>query len=116
MRTGEEQYRSIYNHCDGYPSHLGNVLLNHYKSEEKVKSLIDKGSISFIQEDGTISERDLYQEPAVVNSSPEGGLDGGDRDYLYLYDKVWKFKRLSGEGLCKDWTELTFTPGIADEE
>ena len=111
MRTGEKEYKSIYNHSDGYPSYLGNVLLKHYKDEEKVKSLIDNGSISFIQKDGTVLESDLYHEPAVVSSSPGDWLDGGDRDYLYLYDKVWKFKWLSGEG--KDWTELTFTPDAA---
>ena len=32
--------RSIYCHWDGYPSHHGPILLEHYTTQEKVESLI----------------------------------------------------------------------------
>jgi hypothetical protein len=37
---------SIYSHWDGYPSHHGTILLNHYKTLSKVKSLVKLGAIS----------------------------------------------------------------------
>ncbi len=40
----------IYCHWDGYPEHNGKVLLSHYKSQEKVKSLLALGNLSFLAE------------------------------------------------------------------
>lgn len=41
---------SIYSHWDGYPSHHGPLLLENYKTEEKVRKLISLGSISHLDE------------------------------------------------------------------
>ena len=38
--------KSIYCHWDGYPQNNGNILIKHYTDIEKVKSLIELGSIS----------------------------------------------------------------------
>lgn len=37
---------SIYSHWDGYPSHNGKILLEHFTDREKVKRLIELGNIS----------------------------------------------------------------------
>ena len=41
---------SIYCHWDGYPSNNGRILVNHYTDREKVKALIELGSISSLCE------------------------------------------------------------------
>ena len=38
--------QTIYCHFDGYPSHVGRILLEHYQSPEKVEQLIKLGALS----------------------------------------------------------------------
>lgn len=47
---------SIYCHWDGYPSHHGPILLEHYTTQEKVESLIELGSISSLAPETEIPE------------------------------------------------------------
>lgn len=46
--TGENKYRAVYCHNDGYLTYNGAMLLDHYDSAEAVKHLIDLGDVSFI--------------------------------------------------------------------
>ena len=48
--------RSIYCHWDGYLSNNGRILLQHYKTQEKVESLIALGSISSLEPETEIPE------------------------------------------------------------
>lgn len=48
MQIEENQYRTIYCHSDGYLTYNGAMLLDYYNTPEKVKELIDLGSISFL--------------------------------------------------------------------
>jgi hypothetical protein len=48
--------RSIYCHWDGYPSHHGPILLENYKTQEKVEALIALGSISSLAPEVEIPE------------------------------------------------------------
>ena len=45
-KTPEGKIRSVYCHWDGYPEHNGKILLDNYKDIEKIKALIELGSIS----------------------------------------------------------------------
>ena len=54
--SNADNYDSIYCHWDGAPSHNGQILLEHYDTEEKVKELIALGSISSLNK---------YVKPAV---------------------------------------------------
>lgn len=58
--------RSIYCHWDGYPSHHGPILLEHYTTQEKVESLIELGSISSLAPKTEIPEgvTHNFEEPA----------------------------------------------------
>jgi hypothetical protein len=47
---------SVYSHWDGYPSHNGRVLFEHYKDSAKLKKLIDLGSLSILAENVDIPE------------------------------------------------------------
>ena len=37
---------SIYCHHDGYPEVVGEILVNHYKTEEKIRKLLELGDMS----------------------------------------------------------------------
>lgn len=41
---------SIYCHFDGYLSHNGRILVNHYQDESKIRELINLGDISILDE------------------------------------------------------------------
>lgn len=40
--------RSIYCHFDGYPSHNGQILVDHYRTSAQVEELIELGSLSVL--------------------------------------------------------------------
>lgn len=45
-----DSIRSIYCHHDGYPSHTGKMLVEHYMDESVARALIALGDISFLSE------------------------------------------------------------------
>lgn len=49
---------SIYCHFDGYPAHVGKMLLEHYQDGEKIEELLKLGNISSLGAE--ISEVDAY--------------------------------------------------------
>lgn len=49
IRKPDESIEAIYVHWDGYPSHTGNILLNHYNTYEQVEHLINLGNLSSIE-------------------------------------------------------------------
>lgn len=42
--------QTIYIHSDGYPSHNGRILLNHYNTEDAVRTLLSLGDLSVLGE------------------------------------------------------------------
>ena len=46
-----EGIKSIYLHYDGYPSHAGAILEEHYNDAEKVQQLIEMGDMSSLAPD-----------------------------------------------------------------
>jgi hypothetical protein len=45
----ESGYSTIYCHWDGYPSHTGRLLKEHYDTQEKAEELIKLGSLSYLR-------------------------------------------------------------------
>ena len=45
-----DKLKSVYCHWDGYPSHNGKMLVEHYNTHEKAQALIALGSLSSLQE------------------------------------------------------------------
>lgn len=45
VRVGDS-IKVIYGHWDGYPSHVGRLLLDHYNTQEKAESLVNLGNFS----------------------------------------------------------------------
>jgi hypothetical protein len=48
LKLDNGTYQGIYSHWDGYTSHNGRILFDHYKTYDKVKELVDLGSISVL--------------------------------------------------------------------
>lgn len=85
--TGENAIKIIYCHSDGYPSHQYPTLLTYYDFE-KVTELMQKGSISFLEEYNEREKIDYYNEPPMVLHTIEDYFkhcNNSDCEYEYLY-------------------------------
>jgi hypothetical protein len=84
--------QSIYCHWDGYPSHNGQLLMDHYKTSDKVESLIALGSISLLAPEVSIPEGSTHSF-----ESPESGIvvayhrDRGESLTVYIHDSAFSF-------------------------
>ena len=48
VEISEGQSLCVYCHWDGYPSHNGRILLNHYNTQELAEALVRIGDISVL--------------------------------------------------------------------
>ena len=46
IKNQDETITSIYCHYDGYPEHVGKILVENYKDETKIRKLMELGDIS----------------------------------------------------------------------
>ena len=131
MRLPDNTIQAIYCHNDGYPGGAGAVLGGWYTTPERVKALIDLGSLSQVnqelapapgtqhsfkkpQELVTIAyhrDRNDRLEPgenyATLEDYEAGAPETFGADYLYLFENgKWSFYSVYGE---KEWTELEVT-------
>jgi hypothetical protein len=49
--NGERIVKSIYCHWDGYPTGVGQTLIDHYQDRDKVLDLIELGAISYLEKE-----------------------------------------------------------------
>ena len=110
--------RSVYVHWDGYPSGVGQTLLDHYSDEDKLIALLDWGDISSLGPE--IGLRNSFQNPdpyfTVFYGRDRGEENTNARthkdidnfltnalphvDYVYLYDGgKWRCFENDGEEL-----------------
>ena len=54
-------YTSIYTHWDGYPEGVGVTLRDHYKTDEKIRHLLNLGDISSLDETVGATEVNSYK-------------------------------------------------------
>lgn len=111
MEMEDGTVRSIYCHWDGYPEHVGKILMEFYSNPDKVKDLIELGSISslgpILEPDGPHSfesplpgvvvayHRDREEDLVIEEHSSVPVFFNGDiQQYGYLFTQ-------EGEWLCK---------------
>ena len=136
MRLADGTIKAIYCHNDGYPGWTGAILGGWYTDPQKVKALIDLGSLSILgeklepapgaphtydnpQADVTIAyhrDRNDPLQPAVSFASIEEYVAKTPEDfwaeYLYLFeDGAWSFYAVYGD---RKWTALDVTVGGRD--
>lgn len=54
IRNDDGTSTRIYCHWDGYPSHVGAMLLEHHNSEESARALVAGGDCSSLEDDGSV--------------------------------------------------------------
>ena len=122
MKMPDGSIKAVRLNSDGYPGHTGAILAGWYKSEDRVKALLDLGELSCLGErldsedpnrgDLTIAYgRDAGEEamfPAQTFASVDEYYHNGESrmsaDYLYLYeDGRWLVYGLYND---PDWIEM----------
>lgn len=108
---------SIYCHWDGYPSHNGHILVNHYKDRQKVESLIALGDISSLDEQVECPEGHSFENRVDgytvayhrdrgeglrqrLNQTVNGFIRSDIEEYGYLFTQ-------QGEWICIDGSART---------
>ena len=114
-QIGEDRYKTIYCHCDGYLRHNGKMLLEHYNTPEQVDALLALGDISFLDEKLNPSSESPHsfqygerQEGVTLAYGRDRGEQGTDAkvmtmaqlddpdnwsEYVYIFtpDNQWKY-------------------------
>lgn len=125
----DQGYRAVYCHWDGYPSHNGRILHDHYSDPAKLTALLDLGSISSLGTDlgekhdfnnrgnnpaqTTFYGRDRGEQgtEAVIYPGLNALMDMvGDSwaEYLYVYSMgLWTFASVGINGVHYPLTLLS---------
>ena len=133
-------FTGIYCHWDGYPSHNGKLLLEHYNSKGKARELVRLGSLSSLgerakplnpeahsfnnkEEDTTVAyHRDRGEAWAGVKPTTAEPLselvslaDESWAEYVYLFwNGHWSYNTITDAVEGKPWVPLTLE-NTADE-
>jgi hypothetical protein len=97
MQHHDGSVKSIYLHWDGYPSHAGAVLIEHYTDINKVDMLINLGDISFLGPEVTEAPKEVLETDERYNYTCANHRDKGGAlnppsifatDYLWVKDAI----------------------------
>lgn len=90
VKTGKEEYKSIYLHWDGYPSHALKVLREHYNTFEKAMELIKLGNLSALYKNLAPEEgqEHSFEKPAD-DVTIAYGRDRGETDQQATTSYRW---------------------------
>ena len=95
------KWARIYCHWDGYLSHNGRILFDHYKDQKKVEKLVELGVLSSLKEN--IGRKHSF-ESRTRTMCTFYGRDRGEKDVDAkvgnLIDEVWPES--------ESWTEFTY--------
>ena len=81
----EQGITAMYCHYDGYPSHVGKVLQNHFKTLEQVKEIVKRApAVRSLSPEGEIERFDEDISGQYRANDPQEALAGFD--YLYLFE------------------------------
>lgn len=105
MEVGDDQYKTIYCHFDGYLKYNGAMLQNHYSEREQVEKLLELGNMSILREKLEPDpnrphsfEYDEQQNDVCVFY----GRDRGDKN---TQAKIFTLKELDDLG---NWTDYVY--------
>lgn len=108
VRVGNE-VREIFLASDGYPSHVKQILLNHYNSAEKAESLVQLGDMSRLSKSNECPNghsfenkidgycvyygRDRGEGMTEFSAyTAEGFIVEGCLDHQYYYNNGWLYR------------------------
>jgi hypothetical protein len=96
---------AVYCHFDGYVSHMGDMLVRHFNSDEKAADLVNEGEVRSIEisaENEVVLEyfkadfekREIEYYDTVVDML--NAFQNSDREYLYIWDgdiETWLYRK-----------------------
>lgn len=89
--TLDGKVKTIYNHWDGYPEYLLNILKEYYNDLQKAEALVDLGNVSSVQESIECPEEHTFSHP-VDGYSIFYGRDRGEKGQEALVQDLEVFK------------------------
>ena len=121
IKVSDNEFKTIYSHWDGYPSHVGAILLAHYNDEAKVKELIALGDISALRMRVKPEENEVHSfDNAIEDVTIAYGRDRGETDIeartVYSETQIareeWSYLFKDGKWFIRDdhKTENKFVP------
>lgn len=93
----------IYCHWDGYLSHNGQILLDHYQDPFKVQKLMDLGGLSILGEE--LGEKHGFDEP-VEGVCTAYGRDRGETGGLVNSQRFWNFEMFTLSGNFQEYNYI----------
>ena len=66
---GQQRFRAVYCHYDGYPAGVGAILDAHYGDAEKLTRMINGGTIESLR-DTPLSSDNYDLSPATIKNDP----------------------------------------------
>ena len=88
----------IYCHWDGYPENNGQILVEHYRNEKKVRELIDLGDLSILGPEIGIAHDFESRDPTHKDMCTAYGRDRGEKDVSKTDFKSERDLALCGRG------------------
>lgn len=105
IEDDEQGYRGIYCHYDGYPGHVGKILVEFHNNISAAEFLVHGPQIRNFDHDGTVARfGDGTPDDSEVYLGLEEALDSGF-DYVYLFDGKWN---------CYTRPDAPYTEGPAE--
>lgn len=90
-KRDDESFITIYSHYDGYPEHVGKLLVQHWNSFEKCEELVEGAQIRNFDNDGTVVRFADSVAGAKEEFDSLQDILGDVYDYCYLFDEgEWK--------------------------
>jgi len=101
IKNSDGTIESIYCHHDGYVSYVGSILVNHYKTEDKIRKLLDLGDMSSLgtepmdNPDGWDFNKRQIGDNTMCTTYRRRGEDApsktskDEEEYLKLTDDCW---------------------------
>ncbi len=103
VKRSDNMWKRIYCHWDGYLSHNGQILFDHYNSQEKAEALVALGDLSSLAEEiGTKHNFDWRSEPKFDRSKKMSQKT--KQEYNKLSRQCNAYGRDRGETECDGYT------------
>ena len=114
IKNADQTVTAIYCHWDGYPSYNGDILVNHYTTESKIRKLMNLGDISslgynigrkhgfnehsekFCTAYGRDRGEKVCEAKTYANMDSVTTIHGGI-EYVYIWDGKWSCWDVYGE-------------------
>lgn len=94
MKTSDGKVKAVYCHWDGYLGYVGRILINYYDNLDKVKTLINLGSISslgvnpYIDLDGGLTNEEGFRLAVSKQTKQFSGKAAPAEKALFFWQKT----------------------------